>query len=430
MKSRILAGAAALLSLLILAACASAPPASKPALAAAPAVPASKIYEGAGKDPSMLNARTYAIMDAVRKGVIELIGAANEQANRDKLRSVLYSTANPNTFIDKVSLQTLRKDKIGQDYIFEVRVAVNMRAVQSTLRANGLLGDEGLTEEDKAAAKAGESLAAAAEAKVEAATPEEQRFIARYVNNMTYMVYFNDQASEDPFYMKAAVGIANEYLASNAMEAVDMEQVEKLKKDQQRVYEEQTGQSISMIQWIAQRLNADVYLEIDGRTTGESSGGKYYGQASVTLKGFEASTGRLLGSQPWNSPRTFSTASQQAARVNALQTSVYKAMPIVLQQAKTYMAKAMASGIKYELVVQGSSEGKAMSDFRRKLKRKVKEVLTVSQAAEETRYAVFLIGSVEDLAEAVLDVAETIPGLEGMHQVVLRGKSVTFDTGN
>jgi hypothetical protein len=27
-------------------------------------------------------------------------------------------------------------------------------------------------------------------------------------------------------------------------------------------------------------------------------------------------------------------------------------------------------------------------------------------------------------------VAETTPGLEGMYQVVLRGKSVTFNTGN
>ena len=247
---------------------------------------------------------------------------------------------------------------------------------------------------------------------------------------MTYMVYFNDQAAEDPFYMKAAVGIANEYLTSNAMEAIDLEQVEKLKKDQQRVYEEETGESISMIQWIAQKLNADVYVEIDGRTTGESSAGKYYGQANITLKGFEASTGRLLGSQPWNSPRTFSTASEQAARINALQTSVYKAMPIVLEQAKAYMAKALAGGIKYELVVQGSSDARAMSDFRRKLRRQVRDVVTVSQTAEEARYNVFLLGSLEDLADKVLDVAEGIPGLEDMYQVVLRGKSVTFNTGN
>jgi hypothetical protein len=185
-----------------------------------------------------------------------------------------------------------------------------------------------------------------------------------------------------------------------------------------------------MIQWIAQKLNADVYVEIDGKTTGETSAGTYYGQANITLKGFEASTGRLLGSQPWNSPRTFSTASEQAARINALQTSVYKAMPIVLAQAKAYMAKALAGGIKYELVIQGSSDAKAMSDFRRKLRRQVRDVATVSQTAEETKYHVFLLGSLEDLADKVLDVAEGIPGLEGMYQVVLRGKSVTFNTGN
>jgi hypothetical protein len=235
-------------------------------------------------------------------------------------------------------------------------------------------------------AKVGESSAAAEGAGAEAPTPEEQAFLARYVEDMTYMVYFDEQAGEDPFYLKAAVGMANEYLASNGMEAIDLDQ----------------------------KLNADVYLQID----------------SVTLKGFEASTGRLLGSQPWNSPRTFSTASEQAARLNALQTSVYKAMPIVLGQAKAYMAKALARGIRYELIVQGRSEGKSLSDFRRKLKRRVKEVLTESQAAEETRYAVFLIGSAERLAEAVLEVAGTIPGLEGMHPVVLRGKSVTFDIGN
>jgi len=437
---------------LLAAMCATTPPApAKPAeekTASKPA-PAEKVYEGAGKDASMLNARSFAIMDAVRKAVIDLIGVGGEKANQEKLASVLYNTSNPNAYINKDTLETLRKDKVGEDYLFEVRVAVNLRAVENTLKANGLLGGETTTAGDKAAAAAAGAQpgteagqggppaegaakvdeAAAAEPVAEP-TPEEKRFIARYLANMTYMVYFHDQATEDPFYMKAAVGIANEYLTSNAMEAIDLEQVEKLKKDQQRVYEEETGETISMIQWIAQKLNADVYVEIDGRTTGESSSGKFYGQANITLKGFEASTGRLLGSQPWNSPRTFSTASEQAARINALQTSVYKAMPVVLAQAKAYMAKALAGGIKYELVIQGSSDSKMMSDFRRKLRRQVRDVATVSQTAEETKYNVFLLGSLEDLADKVLDVAEGIPGLEGMYQVVLRGKSVTFNTGN
>ena len=441
-----------LLIALLAATCVSTPPApAKPAeekTASKPA-PAEKVYEGAGKDASMLNARSFAIMDAVRKGVIDLIGVGGEKANQEKLRSVLYNTSNPNAYINKDTLETLRKDKIGEEYLFEVRVVVNLRAVENTLKANGLLGGETTTAGDKTAAAAAgaqpgteagsKGATAEAAAKVDEATaaepgaeptPEEKRFIARYVNNLTYMVYFHDQATEDPFYMKAAVGIANEYLTSNAMEAIDLEQVDKLKKDQQRVYEEETGESISMIQWIAQKLNADVYVEIDGKTTGETSAGKYYGQANITLKGFEASTGRLLGSQPWNSPRTFSTASEQAARINALQTSVYKAMPIVLEQAKAYMAKALANGIKYELVIQGSSDAKAMSDFRRKLRRQVRDVATVSQTAEETKYNVFLLGSLEDLGDKVLDVAEGIPGLEGMYQVVLRGKSITFNTGN
>jgi len=438
-KRSLFAAGAALLALLFLAACASAPQAAAPA-AKAPAMPAEKVYEGAGQSPSMLNARSFAIMDAVRKGVIELIGVGSERANQEKLGSVLYNTSNPNAYIKKESLETLRKDKVGEDYLFEIRVAVNMRAVENTLKANGLLGGESV---GGAAAAAGAQATTAegvvqlesAEAEVPEEsgpepTPEEKRFIARYLSQMTYMVYFHDQTTEDPFYMKAAVGIANEYLTSNALEAIDLEQVEKLKKDQQRLYEEETGESISMIQWIAQKLNADVYVEIDGRTTGESSAGKYYGQANITLKGFEASTGRLLGSQPWNSPRTFSTASEQAARINALQTSVYKAMPIVLEQARAYMAKALAGGIKYELVVQGSSDARAMSDFRRKLRRQVRDVLTVSQTAEEARYSVFILGSLEDLADKVLDVAEGVPGLEDMYQVVLRGKSVTFNTGN
>jgi hypothetical protein len=440
-KRSLLAAGAALLTLLFLAACVSAPPAVQTA-AKAPATPAEKAYEGAGQDASMLNARSFAIMDAVRKGVIDLIGVGNEKANREKLASVLYNTPNPNAYINKDTLETLRKDKIGENYLFEVRVTVNLRAVENTLKANGLLGGETVATGDKTAAaqpgkEAGAAAGATAQVDQAAAgqeavepTAEEKRFITRYLANMTYMVYFHEQAAEDPFYMKAAVGIANEYLTSNAMETIDLEQVEKLKKDQQRVYEEETGESISMIQWIAQKLNADVYVEIDGRTTGETSAGKYYGQANITLKGFEASTGRLLGSQPWNSPRTFSTASEQAARINALQTSVYKAMPIVLEQAKAYMAKALAGGVKYEVIVQGSSDSKTMSDFRRKLRRQVRDVVTVSQTAEETKYNVFLLGSLEDLADKVLDVAEGVPGLEGMYQVVLRGKSVTFNTGN
>jgi hypothetical protein len=447
MKARFLAGFIVLpILFLFLLSCAGGPPTTIPApqgsAAATPAaasMPEEKVYEGSGRDASMLTAMNKAKMDAVRKAVIDMIGVASERANQEKLEEVLYSTQNPNAFVNNETFEAFRKDKVGQDYIFEARVAVKMRAVENTLKAHGLFGETTSSQE-----RSGEAAAASAAATSQGAeavdeitasaegqelSAEEKRVIARYVNNMTYMVYFNEEAAEDPFYMKAAVGIANEYLTSNSMEAIDYDQVERLKEDQKMVYEEQTGQSISIIQWIAQKLNADVYIEIDGRTSGETSGDKYYGQANITLKGFEASTGRLLGSQPWNSPRTFSTASEQAARINALQTSVYKAMPMVLDQARAYMAKALQNGIKYELIIQDTADSRVMSDFYRKMRRKAKDVRTISQSAEQTTYEVYLIGSIEDLVDAVYDVADTVAGLQGIYQVVLRGKSVTFNTG-
>ena len=395
-------------------------------------------YEGSGRNSSMLTAMNLAKMDAVRKAVIDMIGVANEQANQGKLDEVLYSTKNPNAYILADTYETTRKEKVGEDYLFECRVAVNLKAVESTLKAHGLYGEAVSTTQEtaQAASDSKEQTESAASVIDEVSSPgdvelsaAEKKFIARYVSNMTYMVYFNEETAEDPFSMKAAIGMANEYLLSNAMETVDLAQVEKLKKDQIMVYEEETGESISILQWIAQKLNADVYLEIDGITSGESAGGKYYGQANITLKAYEASTGRLLGSQPWNSPKTISTASEEAARINALQTSVYKAMPIVISQSKAFMAKALGNGIKYEVIIQNTPDSRLMSSFRRKLKRKVKGVETVNQSPEETKYYIYILGSIEDLVDEIYDVAETIPGLEGMDQLFLRGKSVTFDSG-
>jgi hypothetical protein len=93
------------------------------------------------------------------------------------------------------------------------------------------------------------------------------------------------------------------------------------------------------------------------------------------------------------------------------------------------MAKTLTSGIKYELIVQNTFDARMMSDFYRKMRRKAKDIKTVSQTAEEAKYEVYLIGSVEDLVDMVYDVSDTVSGLDGIYQVVLRGKSVTFNTG-
>ena len=432
-------------ALVVLAAFSLASCASTGSTAAAPAKgPTEKVYEGAGRGESLLPAMNKAKMDAVRKAVIEMIGVANERANSEALAAAIYTTKNPNAFVVSDTLKALRKDTDAQtgEFIYECSIAVRLDAVEATLRANGLLGGESATAQDKSTTAAADSKTKTTEGaaamdgdakkdKGSGLSPAEQRIIRDYVEHMTWMVYFAEKSTMDPFSAKAAVGIANEYLASNTMEAIDLDQIEKLKSDKQKVYEAETGESISIVQWIAQKLNADAYIEIDGIVSGEATGKTYYGQASITLKAFEASTGRLLASAPWNSPKTMSSASAEAAKINALQTSVYKAMPVAISQAKANMAAALKDGIPFELVLQKTPDSRLISSFRRALRdqEQVKDVRSGTQSAEETRMQVMLVGTADDLIDIVFDVSGKIPGLEGMKLVLQRGKSVTFATG-
>ncbi|WP_455381756.1 DUF6175 family protein, partial [Salinispira pacifica] len=261
------------------------------------------------------------------------------------------------------------------------------------------------------------------------ATDEQKRFIPRYVDSMTYMVYADEKSQTDPFLMKLAVSQANSYLASNGMTAIDAAQIESLKKDQKMVYEQETGQNVGIIQWIAQKLNADVYVEVDADTSAELSGGNFYGTASITLKMFETSTGQLLGSVPFRSQRTVSRVSEKDALSNAVQSAVWQAMPYVVQQSRELLARAFARGIRFDLTIQDTPDPRLMSTFRRNLRARVSDLQTVSQSADATSFVVFFYGRTDELADLIFTVAEGTPGLERFNQVLIRGKSLVFNTG-
>ena len=260
-------------------------------------------------------------------------------------------------------------------------------------------------------------------------TPKERAIIDRFIDSMTFMVYFKQESEEDPFLMSAAVGIANAYLTENSMNAVDQSTIEKVKKEQELAYEEQTGQTVTLIQWIAQKLNADVYVEVDAKTTGETESNKHYGQANITLTFFESSTAVLLASVTYKSPRTFSSSSEIDAINNALQSSIYQAMPHAMDKVVNYMRKAVENGIRFELVMQNTADVRLMRDFMKKLEQKVRKVELVSQSREEIYYRVFLLGEIEDLQDIVFEISDAIPDLAGIELVYQRGKSITFDTG-
>ena len=385
--------------------------------------PREKEYRSTGQDTSLLEALNAAKRDAVRRAVIERIGETAERANRGVLEDALYAAGRLNAFIVRHALETT--GKVKDDYVVEGTVVVNTEAVSAALESRGLLA--GTTEGGRAEGGAG--TAAPEGSQAASLTPAQSRLVADYVGGLTWMVYFSEGSGIDPATMKAAVAVANLYLTQKSLDTVSAEQVEKLKADQRKVYEEETGESITITQWIAQKLSADVYIEIAGAVSGGKSGAGAWAQANITLDIFEASTATLLASVPWNSPKVANTT-DEAARINAVQASVDKAMPEAVRTATEKMAaSARANGIRYELVIQRTPDTRAMSALRTRLRETAREVKLLSQSDEETRMRVSLLGTAEDLADSVLEASARIAGLAGMRLVLLRGKSLTFDTG-
>jgi hypothetical protein len=414
-------------------------------------------YTGAGRGETLGEAINAAKMDAVRKAVIDLIGPQAEAAHAEELDRVLYSTRNPNAFVYTETMETLRRDGslIEGDLIYELRIRVNVPAVRTTLEVNGLLGatgprsaagaDTGSGSGDEAARESGgpadtDETTQASQADLAPAagdwqdvTPEEERFIRRYVETMTYMVYFSEDAAvgvkNSEFIMRSAVNQANSYLVADGRVVVDANQVERLKEDQQLVYEEETGREISLLQWVARRLNADVYIELGAQVRGRAAGGNYYGSADVTLNMFDTSTGQILGSVNRKSQESFSRSSEEDAILNAVQATVYQAMPSAVDMAREQMARALTRGIRYEVTIQNPPDARSVSRFRTTIGDRVREIATVSQSPNEVLFEVFYVGSTDDLVDLFFEMSDRVAGFEDMVLVISRGRSVTFDAG-
>ncbi|MBN1699755.1 MAG: hypothetical protein JW881_19730 [Spirochaetales bacterium] len=441
----------ALTGILVLAlSCVSQPPSSRKASgkektgteAKLPALPEEKEYSGGGKSESLGEAMRLSKAEAVKQGVIEIIGAKKESDNKGKLEEIIYNSRNVGDFAEMI--ERTRKDKVDDEYVYEALYMVNLAKLTGTLKAHGIIEGVKASEEsviaigddeDEGEADEEDEGEVTDEEVYGELTREEEKYIKRYVDKMTFLVFFAEGVTEDPYYIKGAITLANDYLISNGRTAIDFATAEKLKEDNIMVYEEETGGSISIIQWIAQQLNADVYIEFDGKTEGRSeAGGKYYGTANVQMKAYEASTGELVGSVAYNQHGTnasFSKVSEEAARLSSIQAVVYsKIMPQLFEQInKNMMDKIKKLGIRYEIVIQQPPNDRIMSKLWKKIGDDIKSYDLLYQTEDEFKYAVYFIGDIEDLKNVFYDASETISELEEMYAVLARGKTITFNSG-
>lgn len=260
-------------------------------------------------------------------------------------------------------------------------------------------------------------------------TPEEETFLQNYLARLNYMVYYNADAKIDPKLAKIAVTQANRFLIEKlGRSVIDFDQVEKNKVDEQAAYQAETGGSISLIQYIAQKHNADVYVEIDFTVSSETRDGKYYASTVGSMKLFDTSTAGLLGSVALMSQPAFSPSSMDAAVSNAVAASVWMAMPRMTDQSKELIKGALSRGVRFEVVVQKTPDSRQVSQLRRALAKKVREVEQVSYSPDVTKLYLYTFQSGEKVEDAMYDAAAAA-GLPDLYMVYSRGKSFTFNTG-
>jgi len=426
------------------------PPTSRPQ--PAPTQSLDDFFAGSGTDVSMLAAMNRAKMDAVRKAIIIMMGGEDkERLYKETLDARVYNTSNPNQFVNMNTFERTRVDRAGEQYIFEARMKVNVDAIRRTLEANNI-PLAGQTQRPATAAATSSPASPATtratpsapatqptnqdltirQGDYEAVSEDEAKIIRRMVDNLTYMVSYPENSNLSPQVLRQLVTSANQYLAANRVQLVDLDAVERAKADQRRVFEDQNNRDLTLTQWVAQQLNADVYVEISANIVETVNDRRQFlARGSFEAKVYDPSTGRLLGNVAFNQLNAaMSPVSIDLARTNLIQNTVtQELMPRVIEQAKGYMAQNLQRGIRYEVVFQNTSDARLMAQFRRSLQRRVKSLNVLNQANTESKYEIFFIGSASELEEAIYKAADSVPGLEGIYNVMIRGRNLTFNTG-
>lgn len=257
--------------------------------------------------------------------------------------------------------------------------------------------------------------------------------LPNYLSRLTFMVYFNEKSSPDPQIAKMSVAQAIRYLKERnqqdgtSITVIDVDQIEKNKQDQLDAYKAGTGEEPDIIQYIAEKFNANVYVEIDFTVSTEKRDDKYYASAQGALKMFDVSTASVLGAVSFQNT-TFSPNSEFGAASNAVVSAVWYSMPKVYDQARSLLSASLQRGLRYEVVVQRSVDSKKISQFERQLGSRLRDVQELSFSQGETKLDVYSFQSKAAVRDAVFEAAAQA-GMPDFDLLLSRGNSFTFTSG-
>lgn len=258
---------------------------------------------------------------------------------------------------------------------------------------------------------------------------DEKRFFERYLQRMKYLVMFKEGTAVPEAQVKAIVAKANQLLLGKGFDVVQYEQLLKNMEDQRTAYEAEAGASMSIIQYLAQKMGADVYVEVEATPESWTEGSRHYGEARFSVNMYDPSTAELLGSVAYRSDRSVSTTSKMDAQQNALVFSMGQIMDRVIRDSGNLMRMRYSNGIRYQVAIQRTPDSRAISALRRALRSRFREVRMGNSAADQTNLEVYFFGDIFDVQDTLEMVFERTPGFENTYWVYNRGKTIVFNTG-
>jgi len=263
-----------------------------------------------------------------------------------------------------------------------------------------------------------------------AISPKDQQYLDGYLKRLKYMMVVSEGSALNEFQARSVVTKGNEYLLRQGFDVVSWDQLQKNMEDQRTAFESEAGESMTLVQYIAQKLGADVYVELNAVPRAWTEGARHYGEAAFTANLFDPSTAELLASVTFKTDRSLSNSSPDDALLNALVAGTAQFMPRVARDSTSVLRNRYANGIRYQLTIQKTPDSRVVSVFRRNLRSRVREIQSGPSAADQTLFDVYLFGPISELEDACYAAFEKTPGMENAYAVFTRGKSITFNSGN
>lgn len=257
-------------------------------------------------------------------------------------------------------------------------------------------------------------------------TGEEAEFMESYLAGLCYMVYF-DQEAADPGLAREGARWVGDYLRDSGYGCAEISLIENLKNDPSamEIYAEETARRLGVIQWIARKLDADIYLELgitpQGRS-GDSAG------ASFTLDAFDVVTGKKLSAAGGTAGRSSAPAGAVSLWAE-LETALAPAVEETLEAVREETRDELYRGLRYGLTVENLPSGRSLGDFEEGIKAGLRSFRRVSFSGGTAVYEVYMLGAPADLEDLVYRAAEIVPAMEGITLVLQQGNNLVFDLG-